>query len=91
MTARRLRPPIAPRGLSREQAAAYVGVSPNLFDAMIADGRMPRPKTVNSRRIWDLHALDEYFDRLPDLPSPDNPDKDDLDTGDPILDEVTAI
>jgi hypothetical protein len=35
-----LPPSLAPRGLSRSEAAAYIGVSPNLFDAMVKDGRM---------------------------------------------------
>jgi hypothetical protein len=54
-----------PRGLSRVQAAAYVGVSPSLFDEMVRDGRMPAAKRVNSRTIWDLRKLDVAFDALP--------------------------
>ncbi len=55
------------RGLSRAEAAAYVGVSPSLFDQMVADGRMPKPKGgTNSRRIWDRRRLDAAFDALPD-------------------------
>lgn len=57
---------LAPRGLSREQAAAYVGVSPNFFDGMVKDGRMPKPKHVGMRNIWDRARLDTAFERLPD-------------------------
>ncbi len=57
---------LAPRGLSRPQAAAYVGVSPILFDELVADGRMPSPKLINSRVIWDRMKLDEAFVALPD-------------------------
>lgn len=57
---------LAPRGLSRAEAAAYVGVSPSMFDIMVADGRMPAPKRVNARTIWDLRMLDHAFDALPD-------------------------
>ena len=57
---------LPPRGLSREQAAAYVGVSAGLFDAMVADGRMPPAKLLNSRRVWDRHRLDSAFAALPD-------------------------
>lgn len=53
------------RGLSRLQAADYVGVSPSMFDVMVTDGRMPKPKKVNSRVIWDRLALDQAFTRLP--------------------------
>lgn len=56
--------PVA-RGLNRAQAAAYIGVSPSLFDEMISDGRMPAPKRMNSRTVWDRLALDRAFDRLP--------------------------
>ncbi len=55
---------LAPRGLSRVLAAGYVGVSVSLFDQMVADGRMPRPKQVNSRKIWDRLAIDRYFEEL---------------------------
>ncbi|WP_149790729.1 hypothetical protein [Mesorhizobium sp. NFR06] len=55
-----------PRGLSRGEAARYVGVGPTLFDEMVADGRMPRPKLVNSRTIWDRVILDIAFSSLPD-------------------------
>jgi predicted DNA-binding transcriptional regulator AlpA len=57
---------LAPRGLSRTEAAAYVGVSPSLFDAMVKDGRMPRPKRINSRTVWDRHLLDQAFEALDD-------------------------
>jgi len=52
------------RGLSRTQAAAYIGVSPSLFDLLIRDGKMPKPKRANARTIWDRRALDQAFDRL---------------------------
>jgi hypothetical protein len=56
---------LPPRGLSREQAAAYVGVSPSLFDEMVKDGRMTKPKRANARTIWDRKLLDLAFDALP--------------------------
>lgn len=56
---------VRPRGVCRAAAAAYVGVSPSLFDEMVADGRMPKPKLANTRNIWDTMALDEAFDALP--------------------------
>lgn len=54
-----------PRGLSREDAARYIGVGPTLFDAMVADGRMPKPKRANSRTLWDRVQLDAFFTDLP--------------------------
>ena len=56
---------IQPRGLSRIDAAAYVGVSPSTFDQIARDGRMPLPKRINSRTVWDIRQLDEAFDALP--------------------------
>ena len=58
---------IDPRGLDREEAAAYVGVGVTLFDEMVGDGRMPKPKVINSRRVWDVRKLDKCFDALPDV------------------------
>ena len=57
--------PYPPRGLRRPEAAAYVGVSPSLFDQMINDGVMPKPKRYRRRNIWDRCALDEAFSCLP--------------------------
>ena len=54
------------RGLSREEAAVYVGVSSTKFDEMVAGGLMPKPKEIGARRVWDLRALDSAFDALPD-------------------------
>jgi predicted DNA-binding transcriptional regulator AlpA len=57
---------LPPRGLSRVQAAAYVGISPTLFDEMVADGRMPKPVRINARTVWDRVKLDEAFAALSD-------------------------
>ncbi|MBB6251396.1 helix-turn-helix transcriptional regulator [Nitrospirillum iridis] len=57
---------LPPRGLSREQAAEYVGISATKFDQMIERGAMPRPKRIDGRRVWDLMALDAAFSALPD-------------------------
>lgn len=53
------------RGLNREQAAAYIGVSASLFDEMIRDGRMPEAKSINTRKVWDRRRLDSAFEKLP--------------------------
>jgi excisionase family DNA binding protein len=54
-----------PRGLSREEAARYVGVGTTKFDEMIADRRMPKPRRVDGRTIWDRVELDIAFNELP--------------------------
>lgn len=56
---------LAPRGLSREEAAAYVGIGATHFDKLVADGRMPAARRADGRAIWDRHDLDEAFERLP--------------------------
>lgn len=56
---------IEPRGLSRIEAAGYVGVSATLFDAMVKDNRMPPAKCINTRRVWDRRELDDAFAQLP--------------------------
>jgi predicted DNA-binding transcriptional regulator AlpA len=58
--------PIPRRGLSREEAAMYVGISASKFDELVRDGRMPRSKRIDGRKIWDVHALDLAFNSLPD-------------------------
>jgi predicted DNA-binding transcriptional regulator AlpA len=61
-----LPPTLAPRLIGREAAAAYVCVSPNTFDTMVRDGRMPPPKSLGIRRVaWDVRALDQAVDVLP--------------------------
>jgi predicted DNA-binding transcriptional regulator AlpA len=57
---------IESRGLSRVEAAVYVGVSPSLFDLLVGDRRMPSPKRINSRAVWDRRRLDDAFDALPE-------------------------
>lgn len=54
----------APRGMSRDEAARYIGVGATKFDEMVSDGRMPRPKRVDGRVIWDRLRLDAAFSDL---------------------------
>ena len=64
---------LAPRGLSRMQAAAYIGVSMTLFDEMVRDGRMPKPMRINKRTVWDRVKVDEAFAALSDDEPGDDP------------------
>jgi predicted DNA-binding transcriptional regulator AlpA len=65
MSAPQAEPTYPPRGLSRPEAARYIGVGVTLFDEMVADGRMPRPKSINRRLVWDRLELDVHFTDLP--------------------------
>lgn len=58
-------PLLQPRLVSREDAAAYVGLSPTAFDAEVAAGTFPGPFPLNKirRRLWDVRALDAAMNR----------------------------
>lgn len=68
MTERALSDPVAypPRGLSREEAARYVGVGATTFDQLVEAGKMPRPARIGRRAIWDRLKLDAAFADLDD-------------------------
>jgi predicted DNA-binding transcriptional regulator AlpA len=57
--------PVPRRGLSRDEAATYCGIGTTLFDRLVADGRMPSPRRIDGRRVWDIRAIDVAFDELP--------------------------
>jgi hypothetical protein len=62
--------PVPRRGLSREEAAMYFGISPTKFDEMVEDGRAPKPRRIDTRKVWDVRELDLSFDSLPREDSP---------------------
>jgi excisionase family DNA binding protein len=57
--------PVPRRGLSRNEAAMYVGISPAKFDQLVADGRMPAARRIDGRKVWDKCELDSSFEDLP--------------------------
>ena len=52
------------RGLSRSEAARYVGVSMPTFDGLVRNVQMPQPFRIGRRVTWDLRKLDAAFDVL---------------------------
>jgi excisionase family DNA binding protein len=54
-------------GLSRSEAAEYIGVSASTFDAMVTQGMMPNAKAIGARRVWSRHAVERAFADLPEL------------------------
>lgn len=50
--------------MSREESARYIGVGTSKFDQLVVDGRMPKPKRIDGRVIWDRFALDAAFTDL---------------------------
>ncbi len=66
-----LLPSLPPRGLSRDQAAAYLGISAWLFDELVKDGRMPPPTRIRTRLVWDRLKIDAAFAALASEPGDD--------------------
>lgn len=60
---------LEPRGLARQDAAAYIGIGITLFDALVETGKFPAPARLNGRLIWDRLALDRALDELFDTPA----------------------
>lgn len=53
-----------PRGLSREEAARWVGLGTSKFDELVAAGRLPKPKRIDGRVVWDRLKVDAAFSEL---------------------------
>lgn len=51
-------------GLSRDEAAAYINVSPNTFDLLVSKGVMPKAKRIGTRRVWSRRDVELAFERL---------------------------
>ena len=64
--------PVPRRGLSRAEAAMYVGISAAKFDELVSDGRMPAPVLIDRRKVWDIRAIDLAFDTLPTETGPNS-------------------
>lgn|SRR5262249_45833640 len=71
--------PIVRRGLSRVEAAIYIGIGVTKFDTLVAIGVMPKPKRIDHRRVWDILELDLAFDGLPDENGPADETWNDID------------
>ena len=56
---------LTPLGLSRVIASEFVGVGVTKFDLMVEDGRMPKPRRVDGRKVWDRRQLEEAFAERP--------------------------
>ena len=60
------------RGLSEPEAALYVGIGSTKFRELVQDGRMPKPRILDGRKLWDVEALDAAFRDLPMEAAPDS-------------------
>ena len=58
------------RLITKQCAAAHVGVSTLVFDRMVTQGVLPGP--MPGSRKWDRKALDVHLDRASGLADPDD-------------------
>ena len=47
------------------EASAYLGLGETKFHQIVTDGRMPRPRIADGKRLWDVDELDAAFKSLP--------------------------
>jgi excisionase family DNA binding protein len=59
----------APRGLSADEAARYIGVGRTMFEELVASRKMPRPKRIGARVIYDRFEVDACFSELESTPA----------------------
>lgn len=60
-----LPPGVLPFAVSREAAAALVGISPSKFDMLVSDGRMPQPRALDGRVLWDVEEVRAAWRSVP--------------------------
>lgn len=56
-------PPVL--GLPAPEAAAAIGISATKFRQLVADDRMPRPRRLDGKLLWDVDELRDAFKALP--------------------------
>lgn len=56
---------LAPLGLDRVEAAAFIGVGVTTFDDLVRKGVMPQPRMIGSRLVWHRAELEKAFNALP--------------------------
>jgi hypothetical protein len=66
--------PVLRRGLTRTEAAMYLGISPSKFDELRKANRIAPPKILDGRLIFMVERLDEFLETLPDENQLDNDD-----------------
>jgi predicted DNA-binding transcriptional regulator AlpA len=52
-------------GLSEEEAAAAVGISSSKFRELVKSRRMPPPRRIDGRLVFDVDELREAFKAMP--------------------------
>lgn len=67
-----------PRGMSADQAAAYVGESKTLFLEKVSRRQWPQPRQEGRRAIWDKALLDLSYNRTSGLDIQSAPELDEF-------------
>ena len=52
-------------GLTEQEAAAAIGISASKFRLLVNERRMPSPRRLDGRKIWDVDELRAAFKALP--------------------------
>jgi len=52
-------------GLGELEAATAIGISATKFRALVNEGRMPSPRRIDGRKLWDVDELRMAFKALP--------------------------
>jgi hypothetical protein len=52
-------------GLGEAEAAAAIGISPTKFRQLVGQGRMPSPRRIDGRLIYDVDELRAAFKAMP--------------------------
>lgn len=60
-----LPPGVVPFAITREQAAALIGVSVTKFEELVGDGRMPQPREIDRRVLWDSEEVRAAWRLIP--------------------------
>jgi excisionase family DNA binding protein len=53
------------RGFSEMEAAGYLSLSPSFFRQLVIANKMPRPRLIGARRVFDIQELDAAFKAMP--------------------------
>lgn len=65
-----LPPTLAPIGIDRVEAAAFIGIGETLFDRLVSEGIMPQPRMLRGRNVWDVDELAKAFRAIPHRSEP---------------------
>jgi predicted DNA-binding transcriptional regulator AlpA len=61
-------------GLGELEAAAAIGISASKFRQLVSQKRMPSPRRLDGRKIWDVDELRDAFKELPHHDDDENAD-----------------